>query len=251
MRRVTGKPYYVPTVLGDKLCSLTIVYSALAALYSREHTGRGQLVEVPMTDTLIAFNLVEHMEGNTFEPPIGPMGFARSVTPTHRAARTKDGWACILPYSVKNIQDFLAFAGRHDLVQDPRFTTPAGLATHQAKLYELIEQVAPDRTTAEWERFCDEHSIPFSPVLDIEKVTEDPYVIEGGLIKIAEHPTEGMYKVVQPPVRMSATPPAVRRHCPRPGEQTAHVLAELGYRPEQIREMASLGVLSPQFADVG
>ncbi|WP_308203906.1 CaiB/BaiF CoA transferase family protein [Goodfellowiella coeruleoviolacea] len=250
MRRVTGRPYYVPTVLGDKLCSLTTVYSALAALHSRDRTGRGQLVEVPMTDTLLAFNLVEHMEGLTFEPPLGPIGFSRSVTPTHRAVATKDGWACILPYSVRNIQDFLVFIGRPDLAEDPRFTTPAGLVQHQAELYELIEETAVRATTAEWERFCAEHSIPFAPLLDIEKVTEDPYVTEGELIQVAEHPTEGAYRVVRPPVRFSATPATIRRHCPRPGEQSAEVLSEIGYPAEAIRDLVARGVVGAELVDV-
>jgi crotonobetainyl-CoA:carnitine CoA-transferase CaiB-like acyl-CoA transferase len=244
MLRVTGRPYYVPTILGDKLCSLTIVYSVLAALYGREHTGRGQLVEVPMTDTLIAFNLVEHMEGHTFEPPIGPMGFGRSVTPTHRAVRTRDGWACVLPYSIRNIQDFLAFAGRRDLVDDARFTTNAGLAEHRTELYELIERIAAEHTTAEWESFCAEHSIPFAPVLDIERVTEDPYVVDGDLVHVAEHPTEGAYRMVRPPVRFSDTPADVRRHCPRPGEHTAELLAELGHSADDIQDLMARGVVT-------
>jgi crotonobetainyl-CoA:carnitine CoA-transferase CaiB-like acyl-CoA transferase len=249
MRRVTGKPYYVPTILGDKLCSLTIVYSALAALHRRDRTGRGQLVEVPMTDTLLAFNLVEHLEGYTFEPPLGPMGFGRSVTPTHRAVRTKDGWACILPYSLKNIHDFLAAAGRADLAGDPRFTTPAGLAEHRAELYELIERIAPEKTTADWEALCVERGIPFSPVLDITKVTEDPYVTEGNLIREAEHPTEGTYRIVQPPVRLSANPATVRRHPPRPGEHSAEVLAELGHPLREIQELAAAGVVAAELAE--
>jgi crotonobetainyl-CoA:carnitine CoA-transferase CaiB-like acyl-CoA transferase len=250
MRRVTGRPYYVPTILGDKLCSLTIVYSVLAALHGRQQTGRGQLVEVPMTDTLLAFNLVEHLEGYTFEPPAGRMGFGRSVTPTHRAAATLDGWACILPYSLKNIHDFFLAAGRADLADDPRFATPAGLAQHRAELYELVELLAVEKTTAEWERLCEEHSIPFSPVLDIEKVTEDPYVAEGNLIQLAEHPSEGAYRIVQPPVRFSGSPATVRRHSPRPGEHSADVLTELGHSPDQIRDLAKLGVVAVEPTEV-
>src|SRR5919204_638057 len=64
----------------------------------------GQQVEVPMTDTLLAFNMVEHLAGHTFEPPEGRIGFNRSMTPGHRAVQTRDGWACVLPYSEKNIR---------------------------------------------------------------------------------------------------------------------------------------------------
>lgn len=77
MRRGTGCPSYVSTVLGDKVCALTIVYSALAALWQRNSIGSGQRVEVPMVDTMLAFNLVEHLDGRTFEPPVGGAGVDR------------------------------------------------------------------------------------------------------------------------------------------------------------------------------
>jgi crotonobetainyl-CoA:carnitine CoA-transferase CaiB-like acyl-CoA transferase len=202
-----------------------------------------------MTDTLLAFNLVEHMEGHTFEPPLGPMGFGRSVTPTHRAARTKDGWACILPYSLKNIHDFLVVAGRPDLAEDRRFTTPAALAEHRTELYELVERLALEKTTAQWEQLCAERSIPFAPVLDIEKVTENPYVTEGNLVEVAEHPTEGAYRIVRPPIQLSGTPATVRRHSPRPGEQTAEILTELGHSADEIRQLAANGVITVAFAE--
>jgi crotonobetainyl-CoA:carnitine CoA-transferase CaiB-like acyl-CoA transferase len=165
-----------------KLCSLTIAYATLAALHARAAARPDQV---------------------------------RAVDDAHApGGADKDGWACILPYGLKNIRDFLVVAGREDLFDDPRFATVAGLAEHLAELYEVIEEAAPRKRTREWA--CAERSIPFTPVLDIENVAEDPYVIETGLIQVAEHPTEGRYTVVRPPVRMSATPGTVRRHCPRP-----------------------------------
>ncbi len=80
MRRATGTPTYVPTILADKVCALTIVYSVLAAVVHQRATGEGQHVEVPMTDTMLAFNLVEHLAGRTFEPPAGQVGFPRSLS---------------------------------------------------------------------------------------------------------------------------------------------------------------------------
>lgn len=65
--RALGKPVYLPTIIGDKVSSLTIAYSVLAALVHRDRTGQGQQIEIPMTDTLLAFNLVEHLAGHTYE----------------------------------------------------------------------------------------------------------------------------------------------------------------------------------------
>ena len=58
--RCTGRPGMAPTILADKICALTIVYSTLAALYERQRTGKGQHIETPMVDVTRAFMLVEH-----------------------------------------------------------------------------------------------------------------------------------------------------------------------------------------------
>jgi crotonobetainyl-CoA:carnitine CoA-transferase CaiB-like acyl-CoA transferase len=239
MRRATGTPTYAPTILADKVCALTIVYAVLAALVHQRATGQGQQVEVPMTDTLLAFNMVEHLAGHTFEPPEGPIGFNRSMTEGHRAVATKDGFACILPYTERNIRDFFTAAGRPDLAEDERFIDPASRARHYGELYAEIEAIAVERTTEEWARVCAEHSIPFAPVLALEDAETDPYFTEGGVLELAEHPTEGTYRRIGSPLHFSETPTAVRRECPTLGEDTVAVLEELGWSPERIAEVTS------------
>ncbi|SEP42188.1 CaiB/BaiF CoA transferase family protein [Amycolatopsis saalfeldensis] len=239
MRRATGKPTYAPTILADKLCALTIVYSVLAAVVHQRTTGRGQRVEVPMADTMLAFNLVEHLAGHTFEPAVGPMGFNRSMTEGHQAVKTADGWACILPYTEKNIHDFFLAAGREDLAEDPRFGDPASRAKHYGELYDEIGRVSVEKTTAQWQEICAGLSIPFAPVLELEDVETDPYYTGSGLVSLVEHPTEGTYRQVGPPMILSDTPASVRRHTPAQGEHTAEVLAELGYAGEEIASLVS------------
>lgn len=247
VRRATGTPSYVPTVLADKVCALTIAYSVLAALVHQRATGRGQEIEVPMADTMLAFTLVEHLSGHTFVAPDNATehadrastGFSRSLAAGHAAVETADGWACILPYSPRNITDFFAAAGRHDLAADPRFTDRGELSRHQGELYAEIAAIAPTRTTDDWATLCAEHSIPFAPVLDLETAHEDPYVVDGGLLTTAEHPSEGTYRSIGFPVRLSDTPGGLRTPTPRQGQDTADVLRELGRTDEQIAEMIS------------
>lgn len=242
MRRATGQPTYVPTILADKVCSLTIVYSVLAAVIHQRATGRGQHIEVPMADTLLAFNLVEHLAGQTFEPPAGPVGFPRSLSPGHGAMPTADGWACIIPYTPRNIHDFFTAIGRSDVAEDPRFADAETMAAHHSDLYDLIAKVAPGRTTAEWASLCAEQSIPFSPVLDLDDAPVDEYMTGGGLLQVAEHPTEGAYRVIGNPLRFSDTPATARTHPPRLGQHSAEVLAELGYAAADVAAMAEQGV---------
>ncbi|MFC5144765.1 CaiB/BaiF CoA transferase family protein [Streptomyces aureoversilis] len=223
-----GAPVVLPSIIADKVAALTIVYAALAALVHQRATGRGQRVEVPMVDTLLAFNLVEHLQGRTFEPPMGPTGFPLSMNKGHRARPTKDGLAMIIPYSPQNFRDLFAAAGRPDLADDPRVNGEFIDAKRDGEaLAELMETVTPRLTTEEWTEVCTKHSIPVGPVLRLDEAAEDPYVREGHLLDVAEHPSEGAYRVVGIPLTFSASPASVRRHAPLPGQHTEEVLAEL------------------------
>jgi crotonobetainyl-CoA:carnitine CoA-transferase CaiB-like acyl-CoA transferase len=140
--------------------------------------------------------------------------------------RTKDGWACILPYTSKDIAEFFLAADRPDLAADERFQDPAQRAANYSTLYALIEEFALERSTAEWQEICSARSIPFAPALELDDATEEPYFAE--MLTVAEHPTEGPYRQVGFPVRFSETPASIREHCPTLGQHTDEVLAELG-----------------------
>ena len=224
MLRATGTANYVPTILADKVCALTIVYSVLAAVINQRATGLGQQIDIPMTDTMLAFNLVEHLGGHTFEPPIGPTGFYRLLGTGHAAVETKDGWACLLPYSERDVRTFFVASGHGGLNDDPRFVSWAKVREDMSVLYAEIGRIALERTTAEWETLCAEHSIPMAPVLEIEDATESEYIRDGHLLDIAEHPTEGGYRSIGIPVRFSRTPAAVTRPAPTLGQHNDEIL---------------------------
>ncbi|MGW3152400.1 CaiB/BaiF CoA transferase family protein [Streptomyces sp. NPDC001177] len=225
--RALGTPAYLPTIIGDKVCALTIVYSVLAALVHRTSTGTGQYIEIPMTDTLIAFNLVEHLAGHVFEPPVGTTGFPLSMKRGHRAVPTKDGLACLVPYIPQNFRDFFLAAGRADLAADQRVNGESIVEDDIDALMELVVECSPSLTTEEWARICAEHSIPMALVLELDRAAEDPYVRGGGLLDVVDHPTEGAIRSVGIPVRFSATPGSVRRLAPLPGQHTEEVFREL------------------------
>ena len=71
-----GEPRYVPSIIVDKVTAVHAAYAITLALFHRARTGRGQEVGVPMLETMVAFNLAEHLGGCVFEPPVGKMGYA-------------------------------------------------------------------------------------------------------------------------------------------------------------------------------
>jgi crotonobetainyl-CoA:carnitine CoA-transferase CaiB-like acyl-CoA transferase len=232
-----GTPRYAPTAWCDKIAGKAIAYAVLGALLHRERGGSGQQVEVPMFETAIDFMLVEHHGPGAFEPPLGPIGFPRQLSPQRKPYRTRDGWACILPYSDRNWQDFFAFVGQAQWLDDARFADVAQRVEHVDALYAIVEACAAERSTAEWVAFCDRVGIPCMPVLGLEELQHDAHVQAVGLMGTAEHPSEGRYQALRSPLRFSATPYALQRHAPRTGEHTAEVLREAGLSADEVQAL--------------
>src|SRR3546814_16065755 len=91
----------------------------MGALIHRLRTGKGQYIEVPMFETMVAFVMPEHMAGRAFEPPMGEAGYARVINKDRRPFQTKDGWLCVLPYTTQQWLRFLRMIGRDDTADQP------------------------------------------------------------------------------------------------------------------------------------
>lgn len=243
LQETRGQPSYLPVALCDKVAGMTIVYAILAALLHRERTGAGQEIETPMFEASVAFNLTEHICGYVFDPPLGKFGWKRILAERRRPYRTKDGFACIMPYSDQNWRDFFAIVGRPELTADPRFATHTMRIEHTDELYLLLEQCATHYTNAEWNAFCDSKGIPFMPVILPTALWEDEHIKASGLLGFADHPTEGRYRTIGPPVRFGSTPAGIRQHAPNLGEHSVEVAAQLGLSQQEIDELIGAGVL--------
>ena len=237
--RVGGEPAFVPSIIGDKVASLHIAYAVLAALYRRAVTGLGDYVEVPMAESLASFNLVEHLSGHAFDPPLGNFGYGRLLSSSRRPRRSADGWVCVMPYSDANWRDFFDAAGRPDAASDPRFATINARVENVDALYGLLDEVVASRTTAEWMELCDGTSIPAVPVVDLEHAEDDPHLGAVGLLRTVEHPTEGSYRRIKDPITFASGNGGLRRHAPGLGEHTVEVLAEIGYDQERISQVTA------------
>ena len=231
-------PALVSSTIADKIASLHIVYAILAGLVRKGTTGKGDVIEVPMAESLASFNLVEHLNGHTFEPKMEPFSYQRLQTEHRRPQASADGWIHLLPYSTKNYFDIFVECGRPELVEDERFATVNSRVANINALYELVHEFAATKTTAEWMAFSEEHSIPCMPVNRIDELESDPHFAAVGLFEPAEHPSEGSYRVIKDPIKFASDDsPTLRRHAPRVGEHTAELLAEFGWSAADIADL--------------
>lgn len=238
---VAGQPRFIPTIIADKVSGLHAAYAIAMALIHRERTGEGQQVEVPMFESMAAFNMMEHQWGYSFEPPLGPMGYVPVSTASRRPYRTKDGFLALLPYSDANWRQFFELAGEPQIMDDPRFATFAARQQHFREVWDEIERQVARKTNAEWLALLSKADVPFSVVNKLEDLTEDPHLKSVNFWSIQEHPTEGALRIPANPMRMSASPPEVRRLPPNLGQHSAEILAECGYDAATIAALTSPG----------
>jgi crotonobetainyl-CoA:carnitine CoA-transferase CaiB-like acyl-CoA transferase len=236
-----GRPMFVPSLVADKITGMALLSATLAALLHRERTGQGQVVEVPMLETLTAFVAVEHLGGLAFEPPEGDAGYKRL---RHRKpVPTADGWMTLLPYTAAHWRAFFTAAERPELIEGLGVDDPVKRNANIDKVYAATAEIARGRTTAEWLRLCEELDIPATAFSRLEDVLEHPHLKAVGMFRTMEHPTEGMVRTARPPTRFAATPASIRRHAPRLGEHSAEVLREIGYDEAAIRDLAARKVV--------
>ena len=220
-------PEYVNTIMADKCAGLTATWAIAMALYERERSGRGQAIEVPMFETMVAFNFLEHLAGETFRPATSGMGYERLLTPHRRPYRTRDGYIGLLPYTTPQWKRFFELAGAAQYIDDPRFATPAKRSENIDALYGVLAELVAQRTTAEWQALLGDADIPMAPVLSPHEVLRDEHLQGIGFFQDAEHPSEGPVRTVGIPVTFSRTPGSIRRLAPALGEHAAEIRDEL------------------------
>jgi len=238
--QVNGEPRFYPTVIVDKFCGYILASSVGMALYARERTGLGQQVQVPMFETILSFNYLEHLWGAAFDPPLDPgVGYVRLLTAHRRPYPTKDGYICVLAVNDDQWRRILPALGRADLVSDPRFATTNHRVHHYDELYSIVASQLRLRTTAEWHEILDAQDIPNGPMHSLQELLHDPYLKETGFFLHYDHPSEGPVVTTAVPVNFSATPAGLFRPPPRLGEHNAEVFGELGLDSQVISRLTS------------
>jgi crotonobetainyl-CoA:carnitine CoA-transferase CaiB-like acyl-CoA transferase len=229
MERQSGTAQYYPTIAADKTTGLVAAHAILAALFKRERNGEGAFVEVPMLESMVAFNLVEHMYGHHFEPALAAPGYPRLLNPYRKPFRTLDGYLCAMPYTDQHWKRFFIEAGEPSLADDPRFANISLRTKNIEALYEIADRIIATRATAQWLEVCARLEIPASRMNRLEDLQADEHLVATGFFESIEDPAMGTLRFPGVPVQIDGRRPPVRM-APRLGEHTQEVLASIGVK---------------------
>jgi len=208
----------MPSFLADKVSSLHAIYAVLAALFHRERTGEGQFVEVPMLESFTSFIMAEHLYGETFDPPVSHVGHTPALANDRRPLASKDGHIAIQPVSRAAAAKFIELGGIPNFYESERFTSAKGGKAKVAVYYEALREAARAHTTEEWLKLGEANSIPIMRANTLEEVLEDPHLKAVNFFQTREHPTEGTWRAMKPPVKFAKTPASIRRDPPKIGQ---------------------------------
>ena len=237
------RPRFVPSTVADRITGLNTVNAVTTALFYRERTGKGQAIEVPMFESLAQFVLGDHLAGQTFDPPTGPMGYARLLAPDRNPYATSDGYLCLLVYNDKQWRSFFRLLGREEMFEaDERFSTQSRRSDHIAEIYAFVADQIRTRTSAEWLAVLTEADIPVMPLHSLESLLADEHLNATGFFTTVDHPSEGRLRSMAVPSRWSESPPGEPRPAPRLGEHSEEVLRAAGYSSAEIDALVTARV---------
>jgi crotonobetainyl-CoA:carnitine CoA-transferase CaiB-like acyl-CoA transferase len=221
------EPQYVGSSLADKTVGLMGAAAVLAALRGRDVSGVGQIVEIPMFETMVGFNLLEQQGGKMFVPPAGPSGYARTRSIYRKPYRTKDGAVAVMIYTDAQWKEFFEQIGRTDLLDEEKYRTIRERTIHSDELYRMVEQAMLTRTTDEWLDRLAVGGIATSRVNSIDDLFDDPHLTATGFFRTVTHPSEG--ELLLPRVPGLVNDDERNSYAPLLGQHTREVLVELGF----------------------
>src|SRR5437764_6570255 len=161
------RPDYCGIYIADVLTGTYAFGAIMTALYQRQATGEGQLIDVSMLESMLSLTLSELQLAQfpgTFiagRPVFGPIA-------------TKDGWINLSVASERTFQSLAAAAGRRDWIDDPRFAKYPDRRSNWGQLIDELEVWSKALTSGEVQAIFDRHGVPSSPYRTVKQAMEDP-----------------------------------------------------------------------------
>lgn len=258
---ITGEgPGREPVKVGAPVTDITAgilgAFGVAAALFERERTGRGKLVDTSLFEAGITHTYWQSAIALAGGGSPGPMGSAHPLAAPYQALRTADGWINVGASNEATWERLVEALGRPQLAEDARFETNADRMGHLEELVAVLSEVFVTRRTDEWLEALEAAGVPAGPVASIGEMLEHPQTRARDMVVEVEHSRVGRVRSVGRAVKLWAVgdPVAVAgsasgdagvtgRGAPGLGEHTREVLGEAGWSETDVADMVGRGVV--------
>lgn len=248
LRHLTAEPGRIPVrvgvSIGDTLSALHGVIGILLALQHRHKTGKGQVIDVALYESV--FNCMESLlpEYSAFGAVRGPAGSALpGIAPTN-AYRCKDGaYALIAGNGDSIFKRLMTIIGRTDLANDAMLGDNTGRVARVEELDQAIESWTLTQNVADVLQALDSASVPAGKIYNIADISNDPHYAARGMLQEITMADGSHLKVPGVVPKLSVTPGQHRRNAPDLGQDTDDILKEMGLNSEQIQKLKASGIV--------
>lgn len=221
-----GPPYRLGVAIADLVSGMYAANGIALALLARERTGRGQLVDISMLDSVAALLTYQAAIVFATDRPAKRMGNRHPMIVPYETFAASDGDFVIAVGNDDQWRRFCGAAGLDALSHDPRFATNRDRVTRYDELRPLLTDALKTRTRSAWIAALGAAGVPAGSVRSVDEVLADPQIAAREMIRTLHHAAAGPLQMLGIPVKLSDTPGRVSTPPPLLGEHTDRVLAQ-------------------------
>jgi len=238
-------PAQVLPGLGDELGGMVCAWAICAALYARERTGKGQLVDTSLMGSIMCMESLVLSAPAMLGQEFPREKRSEAGNPIYNHYQAKDGhWFILAHLQPDRYWPRVCKAlGRPDLESDPRFHSIEARGDNARELIAIMDEIFATKTRDEWFEIFGREGLIHTPVQTPTEVINDPQAMANNYVTSFEHPVLGKTRMVGFPWDFSLTPASVRREAPELGQHTEEILLEMGYSWDDITNLKTEGVI--------